>query len=171
MSGSLHQFEYGQAISPLFVHYSAPLPLNLALVEQIKNEELLSQHQQRNYWLQNYLENLAVLQQRAETYDFYFKAQNLFVQNVNLPNQILTKIEERENSISYSSPLQFEPQTQGKSSKKQETDPPLEETITSMVDFFVYEFGRTTSFQISEQRNKYLQNRVLLDLFDILVKK
>jgi len=165
MLGGLHQFEYGQAISPLFIHYSAPLPLNLSLFEQTKNEELLSQHQQRNYWLQNYLENLAVLKQRAETYDFYFKAQNLFVQNANLPNQILTKIEERENSVS-SSPLQFKPQTQ-----KQETDPPLQETITSMVNFLVYEFGRTSSSQIFEQRKKYLYNRNLLDLFDILVKK
>jgi len=124
----------------------------MALLQQIKTNELIFQNQQRNQLLQNYLRNLALVKQRAENRDFFFKTQNSnFLKGGNI-NCTPIKLEEQN-----SSPFSEAPKTES-----------LQERIVSMVNFFVYEINAS---QVSEQRNKYLDNPTLLDLFDILTKK
>jgi len=143
---------------PLFIQALSPIHLKLALLQLIKNNELIFQNHQRNHLLQNSLKTLALVKQRAENHDFFFKAQNLNFLKGNINDAI--KIEEQNSSL-YGAQKALPQQRQQS----------IQETLLSMVNFFVYEFGKISAPQVSDQRNKYLDNPTLIDLFDILMKK
>lgn len=161
-----------------------PFNANLALLQQIKYNELVLQQQkhelalqQRNQALQGYLQNLALLRQREENYCLYLKAQqhhsNLlkeqysYHENYQQTPPSVMKTEEETDSFVSVSPVILE-QEKPKPKPKKET---MEENIFQMVNFFVYEFGKTGAQNLAEQRAKYAHSEVLTELFDILTKK
>jgi len=171
MSGTFHLNGFQQALffPSLGTQNLVPYNNNLALLQQVRNNQLALQ--QRN--LQNF-QNLLLLKQREENYNLYLKAQSLHTQRLNILKQqqeafssednspLMTKLKKKDYFSSPSSIGELPRQNSSES---------LQEAVISMVNFFVYEFGRSNTSAISEQRNKYVYNKVLLELFDILTKK
>jgi len=150
-----------------------PFNANLALIQQLKYNELLLQQQkqelelqQRNQALQNYLQNLALVRQREENYCLYLKAQqhSHLMKEQFYYQQTPIKAEETDSFVSVS-PVSAVTEPQEKPTET------VEEVILGMVNFFVYEFGKAGAQNVAEQRAKYAGDESLLELFDILVKK